>query len=111
MCCFEIAATDREMNILELADCFQFNHDFLFYEEVQPVLANLVIAIKDWHWVLPKELNTAKCKFNGERLFINRFKETGSQLTVHTNRSSNDLLCDFGISQFFSCFPAFLIHS
>src|SRR5262249_21655890 len=81
------------------------------HEEIQTMLANLMIAIKDWHWVLPEELNTAKRKFNGERLFIHGFKKTGSQLTMHTNRSGNDLLRDFGISETFSCLPAFLIHS
>ena len=68
------------------------------------MLANLMIAIKDRHWVLPEKLNTAKRKFNCKRLFIHGFKETRSQLTMHANRSSNDLLCDFGISESFSCF-------
>src|SRR5437879_11278267 len=30
---------------------------------------------------------------------------------MHANRSGNNLLRDFGISETFSCFPAFLIHS
>src|SRR6516162_3976153 len=74
------------------------------------MLANLMIAIKDWHRVLPEELNTAERKFNGERLFIHGFKKTGSQLTMHTNRSGNDLLRDFRISETLSRFPAFLRH-
>src|SRR5213083_2359439 len=99
------------MNVLEITDSFQFDDDLSLHEEVQTVLANLMIAIKDRHWVLPEKLNTAKRKFNCERLFIYGFKETRSHVTMHTNRSSNDLLRDFGISETFSCFPAFLIHS
>jgi len=61
---FEIAAANCEMDVLEPADGFKFNNNFSFDEEVQTVLADLMIAIKEWYCVLADELDSTECKFN-----------------------------------------------
>jgi len=75
------------------------------------VFADLMIPIKQRHRILPDELNSAERKFNGKCFFVNGFEEAWSERAMHANRSGNNLLRDFGISETFSCFPAFLIHN
>src|SRR4029077_2001935 len=71
---------------------------------------DLMVTIKQRHRILPNELNSAQREFNCKCFFIYRLKKTGSELAVYANRSANNLLGDFGVSESLSCFPAFLIH-
>jgi len=64
------------MNVFEFADGFQFNDNFSFDEEVQTVLADLMIAIKEWYRIPPDELNSAQRKFNSKSFFVNRFEKS-----------------------------------
>jgi len=64
------------MNILQFAYGLEFDDNFSFDQEIQPMFANLVIAIKQWHRMLSNELNPAQSKFNCKRLFVYRFEET-----------------------------------
>ena len=75
------------------------------------MLADLMIAIKEWHRILPDELDSTDRKFNSKRFFVNLFEKSWSERAMHTNRSRNYLLCYFGVSENPSCFPAFLIHN
>jgi len=74
------------------------------------VLADLVIAIKEWHRILSDELDSTEGKFNSKRFFVNRFEKSWSERAMHTNCSGNYLLRHLGISENLSCFPAFLTH-
>jgi len=98
------------MDILELANRLQFDDDFAFNEEIQTMFADLVIAIEERHGMLPDELDSTKRKFNSQRLLIHRFQKTGTKRPVHSDCASNNFLGEFGVSEIFSCFPAFLIH-
>ncbi len=63
------------MNILQFAYGLEFDDNFSFDQEIQPVFANLVIAIKQWYWMLSNELNPAQSKFNCKRLFVYGFEK------------------------------------
>ena len=54
-----------------------------------------MIAIEEWHRILPNELNATQCKFNSKRFFVNEFQKSGSEPAMHANRSSNNLLGEF----------------
>src|SRR6266480_1965301 len=45
-----------------------------------------------------------------EGILIDRFQKPRPQLAVHIYRRGDNSVCDFRISQSFSCVPAFLIH-
>src|SRR4051812_33583318 len=45
--CFQVTSHDREMDILERFNGFQFDYDFVVDEEVESVLTDLVIAIEE----------------------------------------------------------------
>jgi hypothetical protein len=93
--CFEVTSHDREMDILESFNRFQFDYDFLVDEKVESVLTDLVIAIEERHRMLTNESNPAQCKLDCNRLFINRFDETRSKLRMDRDRGGNDFPCDF----------------
>src|SRR4029077_12753659 len=98
------------MNVLQLADRLQFNDDLAFNEEIQTAFADLVIAVEERHRMLPDELDSTERKFNGQRFLVDRFQEARTKCSVYSDRASNNFLRKFGVSEIFSCFPAFLIH-
>src|SRR5215468_6999393 len=98
------------MDILELANRLQFDDDFAFNEEIQTMFADLGIAIEERHGMLPDELESTECKFNSQRFLVDGFQKTRTKCSVHSDRGSNNFFRNFGVSEMFSCFPAFLIH-
>src|SRR5205809_3428876 len=99
------------MNVLQLADRLQFDHDLSFNEEIQTMFTDLVIAVEEGHRMLPNELDSTERKFNRQRFLVDGFQETRTKCSVYLDRASNNLLRKLGISKVFSCFPAFLRHS
>jgi len=93
--CFEITATDSEMNIFELTDGLQFDDDLSFNKEVQAMLTNLVITIKERHRMLANELDSAQCKFHRKRFFVRCFQKTGTKFAMNLDCSGDYLICDF----------------
>ena len=67
---FQIAPPDCEMNILKFPDALKLNDDFAFGEEIQAVLADLMITIKEGYWVLSDELDSAQRKLNCKRFSV-----------------------------------------
>ncbi len=43
---FQIASADREVNILQFTNSFQFDDDLSFDEKIETMFADLMIAIK-----------------------------------------------------------------
>ena len=54
--CFQITANNREVNVFQRADRFQFDDNLVFDEEIESMFADLMLAIEKWHWLLSLEL-------------------------------------------------------
>ena len=50
------------MDVLEPFDGLEFNDDFFLDQEIEPVLADLMITIKEWNGLLPNEGDSAQGK-------------------------------------------------
>ena len=70
ICCFEVAATNREMNVFQSADRLQFYDDLTFDEEIQAMFADLVIAVEERHRMLPDELDSTERKFDSQCFLV-----------------------------------------
>src|SRR4029078_6745818 len=81
-----------------------------FNEEIQTMFADLVIAVEEGHRMLPDELDSTERKFNCQRFFVDRLQKTRTKCSVYSDGASNNLLRKLGVSEIFSCFPAFLLH-
>jgi len=85
------------MNILQLADRLQFDDDLAFNEEIQTMFADLVVVVEEWHRMLPDELDSTECKFNGQRFLVDRFQEARTKCSVYSDRASNNFLRKIGV--------------
>ena len=56
------------------------------------MLADLMIAIKEWHCVLADELDSTERKFNSQGFLINGFQKSKAQRAMNANSGSNNLL-------------------
>ena len=59
------------MNIFQRADSFEFDDNHVFYQEIETMLADVMILEKERNCLLSDELNTTQRKFNRKRLLIN----------------------------------------
>src|SRR5437660_8497162 len=74
------------------------------------MFADLMVFVEESDGLLSNELNPAKRKFDSERLLVNGFEKTRTELAMDANRRCDNALGSSVIPQLPSCFPAFLIH-
>ncbi len=85
------------MDVLEPFDGLEFNDDFFLDQEIEPVLADLMITIKEWNGLLPNECNSAQGKLYGQRLLVDGLQKAWPKLGMNGNRGGNHLLRDVSI--------------
>ena len=61
------------MDIFERVDRLELDHDLLVYKEIQPMFANLMIAIKQRYQFLSNKRNSTESELNRQSLLVNRF--------------------------------------
>ena len=71
-CDAELRLYDGKMDVQQLTDRFQIDHNFPFYKQIEPVLANLRFCIvKDGHFALLLESEATFMRFKHQSIFIN----------------------------------------
>jgi len=71
-CDAELRLYDGKMDVQQLTDRFQINHNFPFCKQIEPVFANLHFAIlKDGHFELLLESKAPFMQFKHQSIFIN----------------------------------------
>ena len=61
------------MGVFKLDDCFQFDYNKFFNEEVNSVGVNLLSAIKDGHFLFAFKSEVVIGKFNFQRALVDDF--------------------------------------
>lgn len=90
VCRFEIGSNRCEVNWIESLDCLQFDHDVIFYKEIEPMFAYDRRTIADWNQQLTLKSKAERPEFDAQSLFIERLDETGSEFLVHANGRADD---------------------
>src|SRR5205807_5488654 len=80
--CLQVGTDDGEMNFLQLRDRLEFDHDCIFYKQVQSVFANKASAIIQRQRLLSFKRNSRFCQLDCKRLFVDRLEKTRSKLLV-----------------------------
>jgi len=80
------------VNVVKVADGLELDYDLSFDEEIESVLTDLVIAIEEWHGMLPHELNPAECEFYRKRFFVDQLQKTRTKDAVSSNGRRDNLL-------------------
>jgi len=78
------------MYALQRANGLQLDNNLILDEKIQPMLANLVVFIKEWNWFLPNELNTTKRELDGQRFLVNTFQKARPQFAMDANCCRDD---------------------
>lgn len=71
------------MNLLQLNNCFYFNHYLSVNNKIRPSCAHMNAFVIDWHILLSQELNSRSFQLNCQTTLINDFLKTIAQSLVH----------------------------
>lgn len=107
---FEVRAKHSEMNVLNADDRLQLDDDAILDEQIHPVLANRITAIKNRNRLLSFERKPYMPQLNSERFFIDRLKKARPEFAPNSNRAANNALRQFLVSKLISWLPGFQIH-
>ena len=87
---FEVVYGLRKVNVLQLDDGFEFDHDDAFHEEVHPADADLLAAIEDGHFFFAFEGKVVVGHFEFERALVDDLLEAIAEGGVDFHSGAND---------------------
>jgi len=110
----EIRADSDEVSIDQVFAGFEFNDNLVGDKEIEPVKADLRIAIIDRYSKLSRVRNFAMTKLDCQSVFVNRLEKARTERLVNLNCSADDLTGKFFVRKRHvlphSWFPGFLIQ-
>jgi hypothetical protein len=87
---FEVIYSLGKVNILQLDDGFEFDHNQIFNEEVHSACADFLSAIKDGHFLLAFKSKIVIRKFNFQRTLVDDFLKAIAQSGVDFHGGGNN---------------------
>jgi len=79
------------VNWKQLLDCFDFDNDFIFHNEIQPVPAvEFDIFVNYWQWLLLFHFQAKLLQFKSKTCLISRFQQPWSEMPMNLDGGADD---------------------
>jgi len=89
--CLQVRSPGGKVDIFKCTDRLQFNNDFPFDQQIEPVLTHFLSTVRDSNRQLPLETQSSSSQFHAHRLLVHRFKEPWSEFPMYGDRGSDYL--------------------
>lgn len=91
----EVGTRNGKENRVNFSHGFDLDDDQSLHQQIQSVLADATSLEHDEDFFLAFESKVAKFQFDAQCLFVNRFEETRTQMSMHLNGRTNYSLGQF----------------
>ena len=87
----KVAADDYEVCVIEVLDRLELYNDLVLHDEVETMATDLLLPEQDANELFSLKRDPAEPQLDAQSIGVNRLHETRSELTMHVNRSPDDV--------------------